>query len=179
MAGIYIHIPFCRKACHYCNFHFSTRLDDMDTMVKCIMLEASERAQELSNQTIQTIYLGGGSPSLLSPRQIKELFASLETHFDLTCAEEITLEANPEDIHQESLKLWADLGINRLSIGIQSFFDEELELYNRVHNARQCHEAIHFCRQAGFNNLNIDLIYGSPISTMDSWAKKCIDLRGV
>lgn len=161
MAGIYIHIPFCRKACHYCNFHFSTQTQHINAFVEALLIEIELRGNYISSP-IQTIYFGGGTPSLLSAEQISSIVQKLQTNFDLTQLEEFTLEANPDDISSDNLLLWKNMGVNRLSLGIQSFQNEALAWMNRAHEVNQSHQAIQMAQYAGFNNISIDLIYGTP-----------------
>lgn len=160
MAGIYIHIPFCRKACHYCNFHFSTQTQHINAFVEALLIEIELRENYISSP-IQTIYFGGGTPSLLSAEQIITIVQKLQTNFDLTQLKEFTLEANPDDISSDNLLLWKNMGVNRLSLGIQSFQNEALAWMNRAHEVNQSHQAIQMAQDAGFNNISIDLIYGT------------------
>ncbi|ATL46838.1 coproporphyrinogen III oxidase [Chitinophaga caeni] len=169
MAGIYLHIPFCRKACHYCNFHFSTTTYYREEMVASILRELELRKSYLQNQPIQTIYFGGGTPSLLEGPEILGLLNSIYKHFPVEKRPEITLEANPDDLHPQKLKVLKDCGINRFSIGIQSFFEEDLRWMNRAHNALQSKQCILDAQDAGFDNISIDLIYGGPTLTDDAW----------
>jgi oxygen-independent coproporphyrinogen-3 oxidase len=161
MAGIYIHIPFCRKACHYCNFHFSTQTQHINAFVEALLIEIELRENYICSP-IQTLYFGGGTPSLLSAEQISSIVKKLQTNFDLTQLEEFTLEANPDDISSDNLLLWKNMGVNRLSLGIQSFQNEALAWMNRAHEVNQSHQAIQIAQDAGFNNISIDLIYGTP-----------------
>jgi oxygen-independent coproporphyrinogen-3 oxidase len=173
MAGLYIHIPFCRKACNYCNFHFSTSLKQINEMVSSIAKEMEIRAKEIDEE-INTIYFGGGTPSLLHISLLETLMNSARKHYNINDQAEITLEANPDDIDLEKAEAWKALGINRFSIGIQSFADENLKWMNRAHNAKQSITAIDIIKQTGFTNYSIDLIYGTPGQSMEGWAK---DLR--
>jgi len=168
MAGIYIHIPFCKQACHYCDFHFSTTLTKQDQLVDGLIQELILRQNDLSNTTIETIYFGGGTPSLLTQKQIEKILNVIYIHYRISELPEITLEANPDDLDLDKLKTLKLIGINRLSIGIQSFFDEDLKLMNRAH---QSHEAKLCLEQATslFDNISIDLIYGSPGLSNDHW----------
>lgn len=166
MAGIYIHIPFCRKACHYCNFHFSTQTQHINAFVEALLIEIELRENYISSP-IQTIYFGGGTPSLLSAEQIITIVQKLQTNFDLTQLKEFTLEANPDDISSDNLLLWKNMGVNRLSLGIQSFQNEALAWMNRAHEVNQSHQAIQMAQDAGFNNISIDLIYGTPHYTKE------------
>ena len=168
MAGIYLHIPFCKQACHYCNFHFSTSLRYKDDLVKAIVAEAALQKNIFNGEQVNTIYFGGGTPSLLSVDEIGLLLNAVRENFSINPSSEITLEVNPDDITNEKLKTWKDLGINRLSIGVQSFHDEELKWMNRAHNAEQAYSNLLLARQF-FNNITIDLIYGSPILTDQMW----------
>lgn len=173
MAGLYIHIPFCRKACNYCNFHFSTSLNQINEMVSSIAKEMEMRAKEIDEE-INTIYFGGGTPSLLHTDLLEKLMNTARTHYNINDQAEITLEANPDDIVLEKAETWKALGINRFSIGIQSFADGNLKWMNRAHNAKQSTTAIHIIKQTGFHNYSIDLIYGTPGQSMEGWIK---DLR--
>jgi oxygen-independent coproporphyrinogen-3 oxidase len=170
MAGIYIHIPFCKKACHYCNFHFSTNHDALPKMVDAISREAYLRKAYLQ-EPVKTIYLGGGTPSLLNGSALQQIMDSLYKHYTIDPAAEITLEANPDDIAVERLSMWKKLGINRLSIGIQSFFDEDLIWMNRAHTATEAINGIKQAQDTGFDNLTIDLIYGSPGLSQERWTQ--------
>jgi len=160
MAGIYIHIPFCRKACHYCNFHFSTSFQKKDELIDAILKEASLQKDYLEGQKIETIYFGGGTPSALPAEDIKNILAAIHHIFPVSAEAEITLEANPDDIKSEILAAWKIMGINRLSLGIQAFQEEVLKAWNRNHTSAQAKEAIALSQQAGFENLTADLIYG-------------------
>lgn len=161
MSGIYIHIPFCKKACHYCNFHFSTQIEHINDFVDALVKEVSLQQQYLS-QPVETIYFGGGTPSLLTDAQIRKILTAIKANFTLSPSIELTLEANPDDINFEKTKMWYDHGINRLSIGIQSFQEDALNWMNRAHTTYQSHQSIENAKNAGINNLSIDLIYGTP-----------------
>ncbi len=174
MAGIYIHIPFCRKACNYCNFHFSTSLTNKETMVKAISKEIrlphyAQRNLQAENPVIETIYFGGGTPSLLSSEELKMLLAATCQTFNVSSTAEITLETNPDDHTPEKLEAWKSAGINRLSIGVQSFYEDDLVWMNRAHNAEQSIDCIKAAQDKGFHNLTIDLIYGIPGLTDERW----------
>ena len=169
VAGIYIHIPFCRKACNYCNFHFSTSLKVVDQMVQAICTELKQRKLELLNTPIETIYFGGGTPSLLNQNHLLQIFETIESNFNLRDIKEITLEANPEDIATESIETWKKLNIDRLSIGVQSLNEAELTFMNRNHNAIQSKAAIELAIKSNFKNITIDYIYGSPWKTDEDW----------
>jgi oxygen-independent coproporphyrinogen-3 oxidase len=168
MAGIYIHIPFCKKACYYCNFHFSTTRHNIPEMVAAIGKEAELNRLYIAEE-IETIYFGGGTPSLLTKSDLKTTIKKLQKLFDVNDHTEITLEANPDDVTIETLTGWKEAGINRLSIGVQSFFEDDLRWMNRAHNAEQALQAIMLAQQYGFTNITIDLIYGTPYLTDDKW----------
>jgi oxygen-independent coproporphyrinogen-3 oxidase len=161
MSGIYIHIPFCKKACHYCNFHFSTQMQDLDAFVDALIKEIALQENYL-NSPIETLYFGGGTPSLLQQAHVDKIISSLHKHFNLSALKEFTLEANPDDISIEKTKLWKTAGINRLSIGIQSFQQEALDWMNRAHTTQQSFLAIELAKAAGIDNISTDLIYGTP-----------------
>ena len=161
MAGIYLHIPFCKKACHYCNFHFSTQTTHIQSFVNAIIREI-ELQKDYLKGPIQTIYFGGGTPSLLSQTQLNTIIKALYANFDIAPEIECTLEANPDDINKDLLAAWKALGINRLSIGIQSFQAKSLTWMNRAHSIEQSHTAIQLAQAAGINNISVDLIYGTP-----------------
>jgi len=167
MAGVYIHIPFCRKACHYCNFHFSTSASNISEMVNAIIKEAELR-KDYVKEEIHTIYFGGGTPSLMTIDDVQKTIASLRKLFIVSNDAEITLEANPDDITEEKLMQWKHIGINRLSIGIQSFFEEDLQWMNRAHNAQQATDCLLLATKH-FHNITIDLIYGTPTLTDEKW----------
>lgn len=168
MAGIYIHIPFCRKACHYCNFHFSTTLKNKEAVIGAIVHEITLQQNYLS-APVETIYFGGGTPSLLNADELQKLLNVIKEHFDISPSAEVTLESNPDDITEEKLIEWKSAGINRLSIGIQSFYEKDLQWMNRAHNATQAKQSILIAQAAGFNNITIDLIYGTPVLSDEEW----------
>jgi oxygen-independent coproporphyrinogen-3 oxidase len=168
MAGIYIHIPFCKKACHYCNFHFSTSNDGIESMIMAIEKEILLR-EEIHNQEISTIYFGGGTPSIIPINLLTRLLKSIHSKYNVPSNAEITLEANPDDITQERSIEWKSIGINRFSIGIQSFVESDLQWMNRAHNSIQSKKSIEIIQSAGFKNFSIDLIYGTPGQTIEQW----------
>ena len=179
MAGIYIHIPFCRKACHYCNFHFSTTHSLLPQMIEAICIETELRKTYL-NEPIHTVYFGGGTPSICSDEQLTRLFYRINASFSINHLAEITLEANPDDITIDKLLFWKSLGINRLSIGIQSFREEDLIWMNRAHNAHQAYDCIVLAKKIGFENISIDFIYGTPTLSDEQWeqnVKQAIKLQ--
>ena len=169
MAGIYIHIPFCRQACHYCNFHFSTSLKYKAELVSALNQELTLRRDYLKGATIETIYIGGGTPSLLEESELESILETLNRLYKIAADAEITLEANPDDLTANKLKQLKSSGINRLSIGIQSFHEVDLTWMNRSHTAAQATLSIQQARAQGFDNLSIDLIFGCPTTTEKSW----------
>ena len=171
MAGIYLHIPFCKQACTYCDFHFSTSVKYRGEMVNALESELSLRSNYLDSAEVQTIYFGGGTPSLLSIAELDQLLSRIYALHPVSDSVEITLEANPDDLTPQRLQDWKAAGINRFSIGIQSFSDEDLQLMNRAHNAREALSCIDDVRKAGFDNFSIDLIYGLANETATSWRK--------
>ena len=166
MAGIYIHIPFCKKACHYCNFHFSTQLKYIDDFTKAIIQEIEIQKNYLS-QPIETLYFGGGTPSLLPMDDFHKILDKLRSVYSLDSNIEFTIEANPDDIQPKQVNAWKKAGVNRLSIGIQSFQPAALQWMNRAHTTEQAHEAIRAAQGEGIENISIDLIYGTPHLTND------------
>jgi oxygen-independent coproporphyrinogen-3 oxidase len=169
MSGIYLHIPFCKKACHYCNFHFSTSLRYADDMVNAILGEIRLRKQD-TELPVETIYFGGGTPSVLTPQQIRVLLNEVYNKFEVINYPEITLEANPDDLSPTYIFDIQKVGINRLSIGVQSFLDDELALMNRVHNASQAMSSVEYAKKQ-FDNVSIDLLFGNPNTTLDDWKR--------
>lgn len=168
--GIYIHIPFCKQACHYCDFHFSTSVKKKGELVNMLCRELVLRKDELGENKVQTIYFGGGTPSLLSSEELKQIFKTINANFTVAEDAEITLEANPDDLSREKLELLGNSPINRLSIGVQSFFEEDLKLMNRAHNATEALESIQMAKEY-FDNISIDLIYGIPDMSEERWKK--------
>jgi oxygen-independent coproporphyrinogen III oxidase len=179
LPGIYIHIPFCKQACHYCNFHFSTSLGQKEKMLEAIVAEIniSPTLQngKVEKEIVSTLYFGGGTPSILSIDDLKIIFEALQNRFVFADDIEITLEANPDDITGLKLKEWKTPGINRLSVGIQSFVEAELVWMNRAHNAAESLLCIDKIREAGFTNFSVDLIYGSPLLSDEEW-KRNVDI---
>ncbi len=170
MSGIYIHIPFCLQACSYCDFHFSTSLQNKDSFLKALEKEIKLRSNYLStSDTIESIYFGGGTPSLLSVEELLRIFELLHAHFTISSDAEITLEANPEDLAKEKVRDFRTTPINRFSIGIQSFFEADLKFMHRAHSAERGINAVKTAQDAGFENISIDLIYGTPTLSNDNW----------
>jgi oxygen-independent coproporphyrinogen-3 oxidase len=169
MAGLYIHIPFCIKKCNYCNFHFSTQLKFKPQLIESIGKELFLRKNEITTP-VTTIYLGGGTPSVLSFQELDFLFQKIRENYDISQTVEITLEANPDDLSEEYLEFLRNkTPVNRFSIGIQSFFDEDLKFMNRTHNSQQAEKCIERAKDAGFKNITIDLIYGGQTTSDERW----------
>jgi oxygen-independent coproporphyrinogen III oxidase len=187
LSGIYIHIPFCKQACNYCNFHFSTSLKQKDELLIALAKEIKpllsspggremeknieKISAEVDKEIINTLYFGGGTPSILSIDDLKIIFDALHKRFVFADDIEITLEANPDDITNLKLKEWKNIGINRLSVGIQSFIEDELTWMNRAHTAAESLLCIDKIIAAGFTNFSVDLIYGSPLLSDNDWKK--------
>ena len=168
MAGLYIHIPFCRRKCHYCNFYSLASSRHFDHLIEALKDEIDLRKHEV-DEPLETIYFGGGTPSMLNDQQLEGIMDRIYKNFSLTEKAEITLEANPEDITREKLISLKKNHINRLSIGIQSFYDNELTYLNRIHSARKAIDSVRLSQDMGFENISIDLIYGLPNATIESW----------
>ncbi len=168
-AGIYIHIPFCKQACTYCNFHFSTSLKHKEEIISAIITEITLRKQFLEGKTIQSIYFGGGTPSLLTSTELNLILENIAASFTIENDVEITLEANPDDINTQKLIELKTSGINRISLGIQSFYDRDLLMMNRSHNAGQAEKSLQLIKDAGFENITADLIYGIPDQSNAEW----------
>lgn len=183
MAGIYIHIPFCKQACYYCNFHFSTSIalkkEIVDSIIKEIEIRGKATTENdktdigiiSTEEKIETIYFGGGTPSLLSKDEIFSIISSIRKNFNVEDDAEITFEANPDDINFDNLTDWKMAGINRLSIGIQSFIERDLKWMNRAHNTKQALDSIELSKNAGFKNFSIDLIFGTPGLSDEEWER--------
>lgn len=170
MSGIYLHIPFCKQACHYCNFHFSTSLKAKPAMVDALLRELDLQRDYLAGAPLQSIYFGGGTPSLLSGQELERIFNKINALHRVSPDAEITLEANPDDLSPEKLEeLRRYTPVNRLSIGIQSFSDEDLRWMNRAHSAAHAHASLEHALAAGFRDLTIDLMYGSPTTSDAQW----------
>lgn len=186
MSGIYIHIPFCKQACHYCDFHFSTSLKKKDEMILALAKEIEMRKSEFQDEIVETIYFGGGTPSILSIEDLRFLIDAVYRNYKVVENPEITLEANPDDLHLDFARFdyekdlsvraksrtifeaYKEIGINRLSIGIQSFFEDDLKLMNRAHNAEESKKCLEIASQY-FDNISIDLIYGIPEMSNEKW----------
>ena len=180
MAGIYIHIPFCKRRCIYCDFFSTTQSEKKPTYVRALCQELDLRKDYLEGEEIETIYLGGGTPSQLSQEELEAIFRTIYNIYKVKENAEITLEANPDDLTPEYVAMLRQLPINRISMGIQTFHEETLKLLHRRHTATQAIEAFRRCREAGFQNISIDLMYGLPGETLASWKQdlqQAIDLH--
>ena len=169
MAGIYLHIPFCKQACHYCDFHFSTSMGHKEATIQAIARELELRQDYLQGQPVHTIYFGGGTPSLLTQHELQVLLQTINNLFIVSEDAEITLEANPDDLSPEKLQELKAAGINRLSIGLQSFHEPHLRLMNRAHTATESLQCVKDAQAAGFDNITVDLIYGIPAPDHSLW----------
>ena len=170
MCGIYIHIPFCKQACHYCDFHFSTSMKKKDAMILALANEIKLRKWEFENQIVETIYFGGGTPSILQIADLRFLIETVYDNYSIIENPEITLEANPDDLSEDRIIELSKTKINRLSIGIQSFFEDDLKLMNRAHNAEEAKKCLEIATQY-FDTISLDLIYGIPGMTNENWKK--------
>lgn len=171
MAGLYLHIPFCRTRCIYCDFHSGIDMSIQEQYIDALCREWDMRKNELHNEPLHTIYLGGGTPSQLSGKSLHRLFEHLSQHIDKQQCHEITIECNPDDLSSEYVAMLNTLPINRISMGIQSFDDSELHFLRRRHTAQAAIDAVHRCQKAGYDNISIDLIYGLPGQTLDMWQR--------
>ncbi|HZX58227.1 MAG TPA: radical SAM family heme chaperone HemW [Mucilaginibacter sp.] len=169
MAGIYIHIPFCKQACHYCDFHFSTSLTYKNDLLQALIKEIELQKSFLNAETIETIYFGGGTPSLLTGGEVNSIIDTITKTHTVSAEAEITIEANPDDLGVEKLKALKQTPINRFSIGIQSFFDDDLKWMNRAHRASEAESSVKRAQDTGFENITVDLIYGYPLLTSEKW----------
>ncbi|MBM3921772.1 MAG: radical SAM family heme chaperone HemW [Sphingomonadales bacterium] len=179
MAGIYLHIPFCKQACHYCNFHFSTTRDQQGALIEALAKEIELQKDYLQRQPVHTIYFGGGTPSILPKASLDLLLQTIRQQTGYANEAEITLEANPDDITEENCQAWREAGINRLSIGVQSFIEDELRWMNRAHSAAQSLQGLQTASRF-FSNISIDLIYGLPGQSHAQWqsnVEKAISLN--
>lgn len=169
MAGIYIHIPFCRKRCHYCDFFKSTDFSQKARLLEGLKRELESRVSELERDEINTIYLGGGTPSVLQIDELKDLLEIIRQNYTVSPTAEITMEANPDDLSQAKLSALRSVGFNRLSMGVQSFSESDLKLMNRRHSVLQAIQSVKWAKKAGFSNISIDLIYGLPNQSLEEW----------
>lgn len=179
LAGIYFHIPFCKKACYYCDFHFSTSVKYRDELMQCMHKELLLRKGYLQGETIETIYFGGGTPSVLEPEEIRRFIDRVSDLFAVASDAEITMEANPDDLNAAKVSALRKTPVNRFSIGIQSFFDEDLLWMNRAHTASEADSSIKRVQDAGFENITVDLIYGFPLLTNEKWKSNIYAVLGL
>lgn len=179
MAGIYIHIPYCKQKCSYCNFFSVVAQKSVPTMIEAINKEIFLRSQNIASSPISTIYIGGGTPSIIGHKYLQSIFNTINKSFEISDNAEITLEANPDDINAENLDFWKRIGINRLSIGIQSFRNEDLKYLNRVHSAEKALNCIHLAREFNFDDLTIDLIYGIPGLSNEAWLENLVMFKAL
>ncbi|TVT40434.1 radical SAM family heme chaperone HemW [Hymenobacter setariae] len=182
MPGLYLHIPFCKQACHYCDFHFSTSMGLKGQFVEALIKEMALRRTYLPDPSalLETIYFGGGTPSLLTAEELTQIFDAIQTNFEVSPQAEITLEANPDDLTADKLAVLAASPVNRLSIGLQSFHEPHLRLMNRAHSALESSQAVRRAQAAGFENISVDLIYGVPAAGHGIWEEdlgQLFDLR--
>ena len=169
MVGIYIHIPFCSQACHYCDFHFSTSLKLKKRVISAMKKEIIQQKKYLDNSMIKTIYFGGGTPSLIQSAEIQDIYNTIQHNFILSDDVEFTIEANPEDITESLVASWHQIGINRVSLGVQAFKDKDLRYMNRIHTSRQSFRALELLKKSKIKNLSVDLIYGFPNLSDSTW----------
>tara|TARA_S200000501_G_scaffold359811_1_gene386176 strand:+ start:455 stop:1585 length:1131 start_codon:yes stop_codon:yes gene_type:complete len=169
LAGIYIHIPFCTKACHYCDFHFSTSLKIKDELILAMVKEVNFRKNYIGLEKVNTIYFGGGTPSILNKKDLAFILNSIYNNFNISKNVEVTIEINPNDLTSKKINDYADLNINRFSVGVQSFCDEQLIKLNRSHNSNDIIKCINLIKDAGFTNFSIDLMYGLPEMSIRLW----------
>ncbi len=175
MSGIYIHIPYCKQACHYCDFHFSTSMKTKNEMIDCIVKEMDIRESEFSKK-IDSLYIGGGTPSLMTNLELETIFNGLEKKMSIGDIKEITIEINPEDLISEKLEFYKEIGINRLSIGIQSMNNNILKWMNRSHETNQVINGLNNTKVAGFENINLDFIYGTPKNLSRDYKSELLEI---
>lgn len=180
MAGIYIHIPFCKQKCSYCDFHFSTNFKYKTELLAALQKEIILQKDHFKTETINTIYFGGGTPSVLTEKELNLLLEVIYSNYKVNENIELTMECNPDDITSKKINEYKNNGVNRLSIGIQSFFDDDLQFFNRAHNANEAEQSILMTQDAGIDNITLDLIYNSPLLTLKKWEQnldKFINLK--
>jgi len=171
MSGIYIHIPYCKQKCTYCNFHFSTNIKNVEEMISAMLVEIENKKNYFKKNEIHTIYFGGGTPSYIESKKLNELLEKIKSLYKIIENAEITIELNPDDITETKLKELKSIGFNRLSIGVQSFFEEDLKFMNRSHSGKEAIDSIKLSQKSGFKNITIDLIYGLPNLSNTNWEK--------
>ena len=171
MSGIYIHIPYCKQKCTYCNFHFSTNIKNVEEMISAMLVEIENKKNYFKKNEIHTIYFGGGTPSFIESKKLDELLEKIKSLYKIIDNAEITIELNPDDITESKLQELKSIGFNRLSIGVQSFFDEDLKFMNRSHSSQEAIDSIKLSQKSGFKNITIDLIYALPHLSNTNWEK--------
>ena len=172
MAGVYIHIPFCKQACHYCNFHFSTTFEKYrGELVATLAQEMKLKSELFIGKEVETIYFGGGTPSLLIEEEFRIIFNGLKESFNIGKVVEVTIEANPDDVTVENLAIWQSYGINRISLGVQSFFEDDLKQMNRSHSSEQAHNAIKRIKESGIDNYSVDFMFALPLLSNEQLEK--------
>jgi len=176
MAGLYLHIPFCKQACHYCDFHFSTQLKQRDAVLEALLMEIAFQKDYLLGAPLSSVYFGGGTPSLLTEKELEAIFSTIYKHFLVEKEAEITLEANPDDLDLYTLNVLHESPVNRLSIGIQSFREEDLRFMNRAHQVQQARDCLRLAKEVGFEKLTADLIYALPNMTDADWVQNLDEL---
>lgn len=171
MSSIYIHIPYCKQKCSYCNFYFRTSQKDKKNLIDSILKEIDLRKSYLKNKSLNSLYFGGGTPSILKEEDLIKIFNKVKEYFEIKAETEISFECNPDDLSKEKLKILKKLGVNRLSVGIQSFKDRDLQFMNRSHNSKQAKNCIKDAQDVGFKNISIDLIFSLPNQSLNDWRK--------
>jgi len=179
MSGIYIHIPYCKQKCTYCNFHFSTNTKNVEEMISAMLIEIENKKNYLKKNEIHTIYFGGGTPSFIESKKLNELLEKIKSLYKIIEDAEITIELNPDDITETKLKKLKSIGFNRLSIGVQSFFEEDLKFMNRSHSGKEAIDSIKLSQKSGFKNITIDLIYGLPNLSNTNWKKNLTKINSL
>lgn len=179
MAGIYVHIPFCKVKCHYCDFHFSIQRKNTKELIDAICQELERRKKFIGDEVVKTIYFGGGTPSIVESELLAKILFTIHNQYTVSDSCEFTLECNPDDLNEQKLIEYKNLGFNRLSIGIQSFNDEVLHYMNRAHTRENAIEAVQTAKNIGFDNITIDLIYGVPNQTLKDWEKELEMMRSL
>ena len=179
MSGIYIHIPYCKQKCTYCNFHFSTNIKNVEEMISAMLVEIENKKNYLKKNEIHTIYFGGGTPSFIESKKLNELLEKIKSLYKIIENAEITIELNPDDITETKLKELKSIGFNRLSIGVQSFFEEDLKFMNRSHSGKEAIDSIKLSQKSGFKNITIDLIYGLPNLSNTNWKKNLTKINAL
>lgn len=179
MSSLYIHIPYCKKLCFYCDFHFSLNLKTRNVLIPALCKELVLQKDFFKKDSISTIYFGGGTPSVLSKQELMQIFDTIHANYTIQPNAEVSFECNPDDITPEYVDCLLSIGVNRLSIGIQSFFDDDLQLLNRRHSAHAARDAVKIAQTCGFKNITVDLIYGLPNMTLERWKKNLDEVENL